>query len=196
MTHVRDEVAADTLDPARLRDVARERDRADDLAVAAQRERAQLQHLAGRAVELKLPFRAVSRQRLLHQLRDRFFGEDLPGARTRKAAGHRVAHHFAPDAVDHDDRVARLVERGEQPVLHRLRLHHPIVRLAPDFGDRVDEREVVGNVDRAPDPAQLAPGVDELAGNEHNDDPPDQTDDDEQRRHDRSRAGRIIRIDR
>ena len=39
VTHVGDEVAPHALDPPRFGDVARERDRADDLAVAAQRER-------------------------------------------------------------------------------------------------------------------------------------------------------------
>ena len=130
VTHVGDEVAPHALDPARLGDVARERDRADDLAVAAQRERAQLQHLAGRAVELELALGAVPGERLLHELGDRLLGEDLAGARAGEAPRHRVAHDLAADAVDDDDRVARLVERGEQPVLHRLRLQHPVVGLA------------------------------------------------------------------
>ena len=196
VAHVRDEVAPHALDAPRLGDVARERDRADDLAVAAQRERAQLQHLAGRPVELELAFGAVAGERFLHQLGDRLLGEDLARARAGEAPRDRVAHDLAPDAVDDDDRVARLVERGEQPVLHRLRLQHAILGVALPVGDRVDQREIVGHVDRAPDPRQLAAGEDQLACDEHDDDPPDQTDDDEKRRHDRGRAGRFIRIDR
>ena len=54
VAHVRDEVAAHTLDAPRFGYVTCERDRADHFAVAAQRERTELQHLARRAVELEL----------------------------------------------------------------------------------------------------------------------------------------------
>ena len=159
VTHVGDEVAPDALDAPRLRDVAGERDRADDLAVAPQRERAQLQHLTGRSVELELAFGAVTGERVLHELGDRLLGEHLTGARAGEAARDRVAHDLATDAIDDDDRVARLVERGEQPVLHRLRLQHPLLGFASLLGDRVDQRELVGHVDGAPDPGELAPAA-------------------------------------
>ena len=190
VTHVRDEVAPDALDPPRLGDVARERDRTDDLAVAAQRERAQLQHLARRSVERKLAFRAVAGQRLLQQLRDRVLGEHLAGAGAGETTRHRVAHDLTTDAVDDDDRVARLVERGEQPVLHRLRLQHPVLRLASLLGDGIDQRQILGNVDRVADPRQLPSGRRELASDDDDDRPPDQTDDDEECRHDRRQASR------
>ena len=61
VTHVGDEVAAHALDPARLGDVADERDRTADDPVATERERAQLQHLPRRAVELELALRGSAR---------------------------------------------------------------------------------------------------------------------------------------
>ena len=110
----------------RLRDVAGERDRAHDLAVAAQRERAQLEHLARRAVELELALRRDAVERGVQQLVDRVLGEHLAVARAVEAPRRRVAHDLAPDAIDDDDRVGRLVERGEQPVLHRLGARDPV----------------------------------------------------------------------
>ena len=152
VTHVRDEVAPDALDPPRLRDVAGERDRADDLAVAAQRERAQLQHLAGRAVELELALGAVTRSSAsCTSSAIASSASTSPVRAPAKRRADRVAHDLTADAVDDDDRVARLVERGQQPVLHRLRLQHPIVgdsRARSAIASTSDD--VVGHVDRAP----------------------------------------------
>ena len=157
VAHVGDEVAAHALDAPRLGDVARERDRADDLAVAPQRERAQLEHLTGRPVELELALRRDAVERGLQQLVDRVLGEHLAVTRAVEPAGRRVAHDLATDAVDDDDRVGRLVERGEQPVLHRLGTRDPVGRLPVGLGDRIDERDVVAHVRRLAAAAQLAP---------------------------------------
>ncbi len=116
--------------------------------------------------------------------------------RTGEAAGDRVAHDFATDPVDDHDGVARFVERGEQPVLHGLRLQDAIFGFTLLLGDGVDQREIVGDVDGTPHPFQLAARRHELAQHVHGDDPPDQSDDDEQTRHHRGQARRLIRIDR
>ncbi len=159
MADVGDEVAAHALDPPGLGDIPGKCNRADDLAVAAQRERAQLQHLPRRAVQRQLPFGAVTGERFLHELGDRFFGQHLTGPGAGEAPRDRVAHDLAPDAIDDDDGVARLVERGEQPVLHRLRLQHAVFGFPVLLRDRVDQREIVGNVDGAAHLRELAPGI-------------------------------------
>ena len=129
VTHVGDEVAAHTLDAPRLGDVAGERDRADHFAVAAERERAELEHLARRTVELELALRGDPFERGVQQLRHRVLGEHLAVPGAVEAASRRVAHDLTTDAVDDDDRVGRLVERGQQPVLHRFGARDPVGRL-------------------------------------------------------------------
>ena len=156
VTHVRHEVAPDALDAPRLRDVTRERDRAHDLAVAPKRERSQLEHLAGRAVELELALRRDAVERGAQELVDGVLGEHLAVARAVEPAGRCVAHDLTPDAIDDDDRVGCLVERGQQPVLHGLGARDPIGRLPSRLRDRVDERHVVRHVCRFAGPAQLA----------------------------------------
>ena len=141
MAHVRDEVTAHALDAPRLRHVSRERDRADHLAVAPERERPQLEHLTRRPVELELALRRDAVERGVQQLVDRVLREHLAVARAVEAARRRVAHDLTTDAVDDDDRVGRLVERGQQPVLHGLGARDAIRRLSIRLGDRIDERD-------------------------------------------------------
>ncbi len=195
VTDVGDEVAAHALDPPGLGDIPGKCHRADDLAVAAQRERAQLQHLTGRTVQRKFPFGAVTGERFLHELGDRFLGQHLTGTGAGEAPGDGVAHDLPPDAIDDHDRVARLVERGEQPVLDRLRLQHAVFRFPVLLGDRVDQREIVGDVDGAADQREVPPGVHQFPHNDDQTDPPDQTDDGDECRHDRGPVRRFIRID-
>ena len=126
VTHVGDEVAAHALDAPRLGDVAGERDRADDLAVAAQRERPELEHLARRTVELQLALRRDAVERGVQQLVDRVLGEHLAVPGAVEPTGRRVAHDLTADAIDDDDRVGCLVERGQQPVLHRFGPRDPV----------------------------------------------------------------------
>src|SRR5258708_2077613 len=84
-------------------------------AVARHGERAQVPHRPRWAVGLELALGAVPGEGVLHELGDRLLGQYLTGTRRREPPRHRVAHDLAADAVDHHDRVARFVERGEQP---------------------------------------------------------------------------------
>ena len=81
VAHVGDEVAPNALDPSRLRDVARERHRADHLTRRVERERGQVQHLARRSVELELALGDPPGERLLQELRERVVGDDVAVAR-------------------------------------------------------------------------------------------------------------------
>src|SRR5207253_638775 len=96
-----------------LGDVAREPHRAHDFALAPQRKDAELKYLARRPVELDLAFRGTAGERVVQQLVQRVLREHFTRARAGKAARDRVADDLAADAVDHNDRVGRLVERGE-----------------------------------------------------------------------------------
>ena len=129
------------------------------------------------------------------ELVDRVLGEHLAVTRAGEAAGRRVAHDLATDAVDDDDRVGRLVERGQQPVLHRFRLRDAIVGLALLLGDGIDQREIIGTSTARRTRSSSRRG-EQLADDVRDDDPPDQSDDDEQTRHHRGQARRLIRTDR
>ena len=83
----------------------------------------------------------------MQQLVDRVLGEHLTVTRAVEPAPG-VAHDLAADAIDDDDRVGRLVERGQQPVLHCFGTRDPLVRFAGRFGDGVDQTDVVGSVRR------------------------------------------------
>ena len=179
VAHVGNEVAAHTLYTARLGNVTRECDRADDFGVAAERERAQLQDLARRAVELELAFRAVSIQCDLQQIGNGLLGEELAGACLREATRHRIPDDLAADPVDDDDRIGRLVERGEQPMLHRFRMRDAIfvvVDVLPNLAEHVTRAEI-------------------LPHGPSGDDPPDDCQDNEQRGHDSRAACRLTRTD-
>ena len=92
VTHVGDEVAAHALDASRLRDVAGERDRADDLARGDSGNERELEHLARRAVELQLALGDLAGERLVQQLaRPRPRRAPRRGARRRSAARPRCA---------------------------------------------------------------------------------------------------------
>ena len=120
------------------------RDRAHDFAVAPQRERrgAAAPAAAVRTAGARVPTCALSSASCSSSL-DRVLGEHLTRARVREPARDRVAHDLAPDAIDDDDRIGRLVERGEQPVLHGLGVRDPILGVAPLLGDRLDHRRVL-----------------------------------------------------
>ena len=155
MTHVGDEVAPHALDAPSLRHVAGERHRADHLAVASERERTELEHLTRRSVELELALRRDTVERGVQQLVDRVLREHLAVARAVEAARRRVAHDLTTDAVDDDDRVGRLVERGQQPVLDGLSSRDPFGRLSRRVGDRLVERDVLTRVAHFTRPPQL-----------------------------------------
>jgi hypothetical protein len=81
-------------------------------------------------------------------------------------------------------------------VLYSFRLQHAILGLPLLFGDCIDQRQIVGDIDGAPDPIELTARHRELAPDVYDDDPPDQSDNDEKTRHHRGQARRLIRIDR
>ncbi len=165
-------------------------------AVAPQREHAQLQHLAGRTVQLQFAFDAVAGERVLHEFGDRFFGEHFARAGTGEAPRHRVAHDFTTDAVDDHDGVSRLVEREQQPVLHGLGMGDSIFGVAALVGDRIGERNPFVAGCQPARVMQLPARLSKFECDHHNDSPPEKRNDDEERRHESRRGPAIIRIDR
>src|SRR5205823_7395712 len=103
VTHVGDEVAAHALDAPGLRYVARKCNGADDLAIAPERERTELEHLTRRSVELQLALRRDAVERRMQQLFDRVLREHFTVARAFEAAGRGVAHDLTTDPVDDHD---------------------------------------------------------------------------------------------
>ena len=178
VTDVRDEVATHALDAPRLRDVVRERDCADHLTGRVQRERAQVQHLTRRTVELDLTFGDSAGQRLLQQLGERVLGDDLAMARAFEVVRGRVPQHFPPDPVHDDDSVGCLIERTHEPVLRGLGRADPIIGillrlldrdLERQFGRRAQRRTCDVQFAGAPHPADRREGRDAPAGGRDDD---------------------------
>ena len=129
-----------TLSTRRASDTSREkRDGAHDLTVTTEGNERSWSTSRGRAEELQLALRRDPVERDLQELLDRVLGEHLAVAGAVEAARGGVAHDLAADAIDDDDGIGRLVERRQQPVLHRLRACDAIRRLAGGLGDGIDE---------------------------------------------------------
>ena len=142
---------------ARLRDVVRERDGADHLTGRVQRERAQVQHLARRTVELDLAFGDASGQRLLEQLGERVLRDHFAVARPFEVVRGRVPEHFPSDPVHDDDPVRCLVERTHEPVLRGLGRADAVLGILLRVFDRDLERQFGRRAEGATAP-HAAPG--------------------------------------
>ena len=98
-----------------------ERGRADGDAVAVQRHAAQQQGLAGRAEQQQLALLGDTRTRLLEQLGQALLGQCGTVASGPEAFCGRVAEHFGPALVDHDDTTVERVEGVHEALAIRLR---------------------------------------------------------------------------
>ena len=163
---------------------------------ARKRERPQLQHLARRPVELELARGDAPGDGLLQQFGERILGEHFAVARAVELARGRVAHDFAPDPVDDDDRVDRLVERADEPVLHRFGLRNPVIGLLLHLFDRAPQRRVRRDAERGADRLQLAPLLHEASDNHTEREPPDNGDDEQEHVQRRRPRVRITRTGR
>ncbi len=117
VAHVRDEVPADALDPARLGHVADERGGADHSPVGVtQRHGIELEHLAWRAEERQLLPARFSGARGRQQRLDRVLRQRVAVPGVTVALGREVADDLVADLVDDEGAVGERVEGPDHAI--------------------------------------------------------------------------------
>ena len=185
VAHVGDEVAPHALDAPATRMTSRVNATAPTtLAVAPQRERAELEHLARRPVELELALPTLRpASACCSSSVDRVLGEHLAVARAVEPA--RRASCARPRARCGRPRRSRRLDSSSaatQPVLHRFGLRNPVVGLAADLvrSRSPSERRPSGRRARADHAATRGAAARPASDDEPECEPPEQTGDDEQ----------------
>ena len=119
---VGDEVAADLLEPAALRDVLDQRDDAERPAAVVDLAGAHLERAPGRAVEVERALRGTLVPRVLEYLGHRLGGEGITVAADHQGIGAAVAIDHRAVLVAEDDALGERVERAPQADGVRARL--------------------------------------------------------------------------